>query len=155
MLAMPRVDAVEGYGLRQDTRYFHLGDPGRDRSRQVSLIDEGTIQRHELRFGPIERSLVKAQIILAGDIYLPDLVGSVLSFEEGAELTLSVERKPCFAMDLIAPGLREAMEPRQQGVLAQVTRGGVIVVGQRVLVRVSSDQAVQEDATDVILSAGS
>lgn len=135
MLAMPRVDAVAGMGLRQDRRYFHPADPGRERARQVSLIDEGTVWRHERVFGPIDRHAIKAQIILAGDLLLPDLLGAVLTIDDGAELTLSVPRRPCFAMDLIAPGLKQAMEGGQQGALAQVTRSGTIALGQRVLVR--------------------
>jgi hypothetical protein len=145
MLAMPRVDAVEDMGLRQDERYFRRPDPGRNRLRQVSLIDEGTIWRHEAIFGPIDRALIKAQVILAGDVFLPDMLGAVLSFEDGAELTLAKYREPCFAMDLIAPGLRRAMQDRQQGALARVTRSGVISIGQRVLVR--SISGAQEAAS--------
>lgn len=144
MLAMPRVDAVAGMGLRQDVRYFRPADPGRERPRQVSLIDEGTIRRHEAVFGPIDRAFIKAQIILAGDVFLPDLLGAVLSFEDGPELILSKYREPCFAMDLIAPGLREAMQGRQQGALARVTRGGVISLGQRVLVLSATPAEAQE-----------
>lgn len=136
MLSVPRVDAVEGRGLRQDTRYFRPADPGRERPRQVSLIDEGTIWRHERIFGPINRSLIKSQIILAGDIHLPDMLDAALRFEDGAELTLSIMRKPCFAMDLIYPGLREAMQNGMQGALARVTQSGSIAVGQRVRVTV-------------------
>jgi hypothetical protein len=138
MLAMPRVDAVTDRGIRQDRRYFRRPDPGRVRPRQVSLIDEGTILRHAERFGPIDRSLVKAQIILEGDVYLPDLLGSRLVFEDGPEFVLSLERDPCFAMDLIAFGLRQAMEGGQQGALARVTADGPIWVGQAVNIEVSS-----------------
>jgi hypothetical protein len=132
MHAIQQVDAVEGCGLRQDERYFRRADPGRERPRQVSLIDEGTIWRHERFFGSIDRSLIKAQIILAGDVFLPDLLSAVLSFEGGAELTVSIHRQPCFAMDLIAFGLREAMQAGHQGALARVTKSGVIAVGQEV-----------------------
>lgn len=135
MLAMPRVDAVEDWGIRQDERYFRPPDPGRSRLRQVSLIDEGTIWRHEAVFGPLDRSLIKAQIVLASDAYLPDLVGATLVFEDGAELTVAKHREPCFAMDLIVLGLRRAMQPKQQGALARVARNGAIWVGQRVTVR--------------------
>jgi hypothetical protein len=132
MLAMRQVEAVEGWGLRQDVRYFRPPDPGRERPRQVSLIDEGTIWRHEAVFGTIDRSAIKAQIILTGDVFLPDLLGAVLTFQGGAELTLCLFRKPCFAMDLIATGLREAMKDGNQGALARVTCSGVIAVGQEV-----------------------
>lgn len=134
MLAMPSIEAVQGRGIRQDRRYFRPVYEGRERKRQVSLIDEGTIARHESRFGPIDRSYIKAQVILAGDIYLPDLIGLILRFEEGAELLISKDRDPCFQMDLIYPGLRAAMENGQQGALAMVTGTGSISVGQRVLI---------------------
>jgi MOSC domain-containing protein YiiM len=136
---MPEVEAVEGKGLRQDLRYFRRGDPGYNRQRQVSLIDEGTIWRHEAAFGPLDRSLIKAQIILAGDLRLPDLLGATLVFDGGAELTLSLPRKPCFAMDLIAAGLKDAMTEGNQGALARVTRSGVIRPGQRVVLRTSDE----------------
>jgi hypothetical protein len=135
MIPVERVDAVTERGLRQDDRYFRRPDIGRERKRQVSLIDEGTIRRHEAVFGPIDRSLIKAQIILNGDFSLPDLVGSDLLFEGGAVLTIALMRKPCYAMDLIAPGLKDAMENGMQGALAMVVADGPIEVGTRVEIR--------------------
>lgn len=129
MLSLTEVEAVDGCGLRQDRRYFTAGDPGRERVRQVSLIDEGTIQRHEAKFGPIPWNTIKAQIVLSGDVHLSDLVGATITFESGAELTISRHRDPCFAMDLIATGLREAMQNGEQGALARVTATGIIAVG--------------------------
>ena len=135
MLAVHEVEAVTGWGIRQDARFFRPPDPGRPRVRQVSLIDEGTIGRHEQRFGPIPWRLVKSQMVLKGDIHLPDMIGAVLEFEDGPALTVAIARDPCFAMDLIAPGMKDAMEDGEQGALAQVTRDGLIRVGQSVIVR--------------------
>jgi hypothetical protein len=132
MLAMPSLDLVEHRGIRQDRRFFRPANPAR--KRQVSLIDEGTIQRHEAVFGSINRAFIKSQIILAGDIRLPELLGCVLNFESGAEVSLAVPREPCYAMDLIAQGLREAMQHGEQGALGKVTRSGVVSVGDRVTV---------------------
>jgi hypothetical protein len=132
MLAMPSLDLVEHRGIKQDRRFFRPINPGR--KRQVSLIDEGTIHRHEAVFGPINRSFIKSQIILAGDLRLPDLLGSVLVFQTGAEITLAIGREPCYAMDLIAPGLRAAMEDGEQGALGKITRSGIISLGDRVSV---------------------
>lgn len=132
MLAMPSLELVEHRGIRQDRRFFRPASPAR--KRQVSLIDEGTIQRHEAEFGPINRAFVKSQVILEGDLRLPDLLGSVLVFAGGAEITLAIGREPCYAMDLIAPGLRSAMEDGEQGALGKVTRSGTISVGDRVSV---------------------
>jgi hypothetical protein len=132
MLAMPSLDLVEHRGIRQDRRFFRPANPAR--KRQVSLIDEGTIQRHEAVFGSINRAFIKSQIILAGDIRLPELLGCVLNFESGAEVSLAVPREPCYAMDLIAQGLREAMQHGEQGALGKVTCSGVVSVGDRVTV---------------------
>jgi MOSC domain-containing protein YiiM len=134
MLSIGEVEAVEECGLRQDARYFTAGDPGRERKRQVSLIDESTIRRHEAFFGPIPWNTIKAQIVLEGDVPLAELIGATLTFESGAELTIAIHREPCFAMDLIAPGLREAMKGGHQGALARVTASGVIAVGMPVAV---------------------
>lgn len=134
MLAMPEFDVIEGRGVRQDRRYCRPADPGRVRKRQLSVIDEGTIRRHEERFGPIGLALVKAQIVLSGDLFLPDLVGHTLIFADGAHVEISVARVPCFAMDFIYPGLKDAMEQGSQGAMAMVIRGGHLTRGQQVQV---------------------
>jgi hypothetical protein len=139
MVGWSEVEVVEGWGIRQDRRYFRPADPGGRRPRQVSLIDEGTIARLEAQHGSIERSFIKAQIILGGDLYLPSLVGARLEFEDGPELTISKEREPCFAMDFITPGMKQAMTGGEQGALAQVTRGGVIRIEQRVVVHQAAE----------------
>ena len=132
MIALDAVHAVEGMGLQEDRRYFRRPPDAHERKRQVSLIDEGTLLRLENRFGLIPRAFVKSQIVLAGDLFLPDMIGTVLRFTSGAELTVAVYRKPCFAMDLISPGLREAMEDGRQGALAKVRVSGVIALGDAV-----------------------
>lgn len=126
MLSMPELDLVEGCGARQDPRYFRPPDPGRIRKRQVSVIDEETIRRHEERFGPIPWNLVKSQVVLAGDCALPDLIGRVIQFDDGPAIEVSVARVPCFAMDFIHPGLKDAMESGRQGVLAMVVASGTL-----------------------------
>jgi hypothetical protein len=130
MLSMTSLELVEHRGIRQDTRFFRRADPSR--KRQVSLIDEGTIQRHEALFGPINRAFIKSQVVLDGDIRLPDLLGATLVFESGAEIVLTIDREPCFAMDLIAMGLQQAMMDGEQGALGKVTRSGIMTVGDRV-----------------------
>lgn len=135
MLSMERVEAVTGRGIRQDRRFFRPADMGRDRKRQVSLIDEGTIHRHEARFGPIERRFIKAQIVLEGEVHLPDHVGWVLELEGGPSLEIAIMREPCYAMDFIAPGLKDAMEGGEQGALARVLSDGEIWVGQHAILR--------------------
>jgi hypothetical protein len=138
MIAVQKTEAVTGTGLRGDTRYFTATRRnGQENLRQVSLIDEGTLARHAARFGSVPWEEVKSQIVLAGDLRLPDLLGRRLIFGEGEDaaiLELTIRRNPCFAMDLIAPGLRTAMMSGQQGALARVVRGGPIRIGQKVIV---------------------
>jgi hypothetical protein len=138
MIPLQAVEAVEGMGLREDQRYFRRVIEGTDRKRQVSLIDEATISRLERQFGPIPHACVKAQIVLSGDVFLPELMDATLYFEDGAAIVLAKVRDPCYAMDLIAPGLKDAMEHGQQGGLGRVIASGRIVVGQGVTVSVPS-----------------
>lgn len=136
MLAMPSLELVEHRGIRQDRRFFRPSNPAR--KRQMSLIDEGTIARHEAAFGAINRAWIKSQVILEGDIRLPDFLGAVLTFESGAAIELAIAREPCYAMDLIARGLQEAMKDGEQGALGRVTRSGSIAVGGGVTISPSS-----------------
>lgn len=145
MISVGSVEAVEDMGLREDTRYFRRSPDAHERKRQVSLIDEGTIWRLEQDFGPIPREFIKTQIILEGELFLPGLVGSVLRFDDGPELTVALQRVPCYAMDLIAPGVRAAMEAGQQGALARVTASGRIIVGSSV--RISEAEPALAEAT--------
>jgi len=139
MIAVARTTALTGLGLEGDDRYLSAARRnGSENLRQVSLIDAGTIGRHIERFGSFPVEYVKSQIVLAGAIRLADYLGCQVIFGEGAEATileLTIPRKPCFAMDLIHPGLKAAMENGEQGALARVARGGEISVGMAVTVR--------------------
>ena len=139
MIAVTDVDAIAGIGLvGEPPRHLRLREDGIESKRQVSLIDEGTLKRHYERFGEFPVEFVKAQVVLAGEIQLPNLLGRELVFGEGDEavvLELTIRRNPCEEMELIAPGLREAMKDGEQGALARVVRGGHLVVGQPVTVR--------------------
>jgi MOSC domain-containing protein YiiM len=134
MLPVSAVEAVATMGLREDVRFFRAQGKGEDRKRQVSLIDEGTIWKLEKQFGSIDRATIKAQIILEGEVRLSQLIGKKLTFIDGATLELSTARVPCFAMDLIAPGVRSAMANGNQGALARVIATGIIEVGDGVVV---------------------
>jgi hypothetical protein len=139
MIAVADVEAITGVGLRGAARHMRkLGPTGKESKRQVSLIDEATVARHRARFGDFPMEWVKSQLILAGDIRLPDLLGREVLLGEGDDaviLQLTIMRDPCEAMDLIAPGLRAAMADGEQGALARVVRGGRIAIGQKVTIR--------------------
>ncbi|HVC82738.1 MAG TPA: MOSC domain-containing protein [Chloroflexota bacterium] len=139
MIAVARTMALTGLGLEGDDRYLSATRRnGSENLRQVSLIDEGTLARLIDRFGPFPLEFVKSQIVLAGDIRLSDCLGHRIRFGEGEDaviLELTIHRQPCYAMDLIHPGLKAAMENGEQGALARVLRGGLIEVGMPVTVR--------------------
>jgi hypothetical protein len=138
MIAVARTMALTGLGLEGDARYLSATRRnGSENLRQVSLIDEGTLARLIDRFGPFPLEFVKSQIILAGKVRLSEYLGHRVTFGEGEDaaiLELTIHRQPCFAMDLIRPGLKTAMEGGEQGALARVTRGGLIEVGMPVAV---------------------
>jgi hypothetical protein len=139
MIAVQEVDAVAAVGLQgEPPRHVRHQPDGRESKRQVSLIDEGTLKRHHERFGQFPVEFVKSQVVLAGDVPLPALLGRALVFgtgDDAAILELTIRRDPCEEMELIAPGLREAMKNGEQGALARVVRGGRIAIGQTVTVR--------------------
>ena len=145
MVAVARTMALTGLGLEGDERYLNpTRKNGSENLRQVSLIDAGTLGRHEARFGPFPWEFVKSQIVLAGSLRLPDLLGRRLVFGEGEEaaiLELTIHRQPCYAMDLIHPGLKTAMEHGEQGALARVVRGGELRVGMTVHLEGPTDRA--------------
>jgi hypothetical protein len=138
MIGVPEVEALAGLGLQgEPPRHLRRLADGRESKRQVSLIDEGTLRRHRRQFGEFPLAVVKSQVVLEGDLYLPDLLGRLIVFGEApgaAVLELTIRRDPCEAMDLIASGLRRAMQDGEQGALARVVCGGRIVVGQTVKV---------------------
>lgn len=138
MIAVARTMALTELGLEGDDRYLNATRKnGSENLRQVSLIDEGTLARLIARFGPFRLEFVKSQIVLAGEIRLSDYLGHRIRFGAGegaANLELTIHRQPCYAMDLIRPGLKAAMADGEQGALARVLRGGPIEVGMPVTV---------------------
>ncbi len=139
MIPVEDVLALAQIGLAgSPPRHLRERFEGQESKRQVSLIDEGTLRRLHARFGEFPTEFVKSQVVLAGDVHLPSLLGRVLVFGDGEEvavLELTIRRDPCEEMDLISPGLREAMKNGEQGALARVVRGGRIARGQTVTVR--------------------
>jgi hypothetical protein len=136
MIAIQETEVLPGRGLQRDARYLHpVRHDGSESKRQVSLIDEGTLERHRSRFGTFPWEAVKSQIVLVGEVHLPDFLNHYLVFGDGADavvLQLTILRRPCFEMDLIVLGLRAAMEHGEQGALARAVQGGRLLVGQQV-----------------------
>jgi hypothetical protein len=139
MIAVEYVDAIAGVGLQGVARHMRKPGPtGKENMRQVSMIDVATVARHRARFGDFPMEWVKSQLVLAGDVHLPDYLGREVIVGDGDDsvvLQLTIKRDPCEAMDLISPGLRAAMADGEQGALARVVRGGRITLGQKVTIR--------------------
>ena len=121
------IHVVAGKGIEEDRRYFNRGS-----RRQVTLIEREQIADHAAAFGVVEFAPgeVRSNIETTG-INLIALLGQRVEVG-GAGLEFYAPRTPCPKMDTLCPGLRERMEDRRQGVLAQVVSDGVIRVGDAI-----------------------
>ena len=134
--AMSTVEVIEvlaGKGIVGNGRYFErISRTGRPGKRQVSLIEREQIAEHAAVIGlpHILPGAVRANIETFA-INLISLLGREVRVGE-AILFFYDPRTPCEKMDRICQGLRELMEERKQGVLAQVIRGGAIHVGDAI-----------------------
>ena len=119
--------AVAGQGLVEDARYFNRGS-----RRQVTLIECEQVAEHAGALGVAEfvAGAVRSNVETTG-INLVALLGQRVEVGT-AVLDFYEPRTPCAQMDALCPGLRELMEERRQGVLAQVVRSGVIRVGDAI-----------------------
>jgi hypothetical protein len=135
LMAVTAIEVVEEMGIRGELRYFgRRRFSGRATTRQVSLIEREQIAEHAAALGveAISPGAVRANIETFG-IKLVPLVGKSIQIGS-AMLYVTKPRDPCEKMDRICQGLRELMEDDQQGVLARVTRSGIIRVGDLVTV---------------------
>jgi hypothetical protein len=132
-----KVEAVEGKGIRNDTRYFEKLSRSTDQPsrRQVSLIEREQIAEHAAALGrpALLPGAVRANVETIG-INLMALVGRQVQVGE-AVLFLYEPRQPCEKMDAVCRGLRERMKNNRQGVLAEVVCSGTIRVGDPISIR--------------------
>lgn len=124
---MEVLHAVAGQGLLEDARYFNRGS-----RRQVTLIEREQVAEHAgaLAVPEFAAGAVRSNVETSG-INLVGLLGQRVEVGT-AVLDFYAPRTPCPQMDALCPGLRERMEERRQGVLAQVVRSGVIRVGDAI-----------------------
>jgi MOSC domain-containing protein YiiM len=134
------IELVEAKGILNEPRYFgrmsrKTGGPSR---RQVSLIEREQISEHAAALGleTIAPGAVRSNIETSG-LKLVELIGKEIEIGE-AVLFLYEARDPCSQMDAICQGLRELMMNQRQGVMAEVRRGGMVNVGDRIRVRARS-----------------
>ncbi len=127
LVAVDAFHVVAGQGIAEDTRYFNRGS-----RRQVSLIEREQIAAHADALGVagFTPGGVRSNIETTG-INLIALIGQRVEIGE-AVLDCYAPRTPCQQMDALCQGLRELMEDRRQGVLAQVVRSGIIRVGDTI-----------------------
>ncbi len=114
----------QGKGIAEDKRYFN-----RNSRRQVTLIGREQIQEHAkaLGLGDLAPGVVRSNVETTG-IDLLALLGAEVEIGQ-AVVRFYEPRKPCAKMDAICPGLKDRMEPNRQGVLAIVTKSGVVRTG--------------------------
>ena len=139
LVAVEAVFAEAGLGLRGSRKYGRKPD-GTESKRQVSLIEREVLAQHARALGcVIPPGAARSNVETVGVDLVP-LVGRRLMIGE-AEIEVTLARTPCEAMDLVAPGLQEAMRGGRQGVLARVVRSGLIRVGDAIVALPSDGEA--------------
>ncbi len=130
------IEVVEQKGIRGNGRYFgrNSRSTGLPSKRQVTLIEREQISEHATTLGleTIAPGAVRSNIETLG-VKLVELIGREVRVGE-ATLLFYEARLPCEKMDRLCQGLRGLMENNKQGVLAQVIHGGVIQVGDEIVV---------------------
>jgi MOSC domain-containing protein YiiM len=118
MLSMDRAEIVAGKGITGDVSF------GREK-RQILIVSEKVLQRHQLQPGEIRENLIVADLdvdaLQAGDKVR---IGEVT-------LEISGPCEPCNKLEQIRKGLQRELVG-QRGVLARALTHGEIVVGDAV-----------------------
>lgn len=134
--SVERIEVVAEKGIVGNPRKFGVISrrSGQPSKRQVSLIEREQIAEHAAILGlpSIPPGAVRSNIETNG-IDLVALVEKQIQIGD-AILFFYEARTPCEKMDRICRGLRALMENNRQGVLAQVVRGGLIRVGDALVV---------------------
>ena len=121
MLPSPALTLIENLGIDGDAHAKPRS------SRQVLLMAEENCDAFGLSPGEVRENIVTRGLDLQN---LPE--GTRLEIG-GATLEITKDCEPCSFIDKLRPGLRAQME-RRRGMLARVLRGGVIRVGDGILV---------------------
>lgn len=114
---MSSLNLIEGLGIEGDR---HARPEKRN---QVLVMDVETLDQLELRAGDIRENIATRGLDVA------ELTeGDRLRFGVDAEVLISHPCAPCYKMDVLRPGLQQEIKGRR-GMLAVVTRGGVVLPG--------------------------
>lgn len=131
-----QIEVVAQQGIRGNGRYFgrHSRSTGQPSKRQVTLMEREQISEHATTLGleMIAPGAVRSNIETLG-VKLIELLGREVRVGE-ATLLFYEARLPCEKMERLCQGLRGLMENNKQGVLAQVIHGGIIRVGDEIVV---------------------
>jgi len=113
---------IKGVGIEGDKHAVAVSD------RQVLLAD-----REALDAVGVEPGTIKENLTVEGLSVMDLPVGSRLHLGVSAVLEITKVCEPCFRMDEIRDGLRQALEGRR-GMVSRVVQGGSIQVGDLITV---------------------
>lgn len=115
--AMSSLNLIEGLGIEGDR---HARPEKRN---QVLVMDVETLDEFGLRAGDIRENIATRGLDVAS---LAE--GDRIRIGVDAEVLISHPCAPCYKMDVLRPGLQNEIKGRR-GMLAVVTRGGVVLPG--------------------------
>ena len=122
MKSVQSILALRDHGLDHDA---HARPGGR---RQVLFMDVETLRILEVPVGSLKENITTEMLTLS-DLKPGD---SIIAGEARFEITMECE--PCSHLEEVRPGLRNQVAGRR-GLLARVTRGGELRVGQPLTVQ--------------------
>lgn len=119
MEKVARARAIENFGLEGDRHAMP------DSSRQVLLLEQETCVEYDFPVGAIRENITTRGIAL---MTLP--AGTILEIGD-SRFEITKECEPCAMVNDVRDGLRETLQ-HKRGMLARVTRGGEIRVGDKI-----------------------
>jgi len=139
MVEYSRAEVSLEFGLIGDCR----GTGGHDRIRQIVVQAQQSwgdaLEALEL---PRDWELLpwwarRGNLLIGAPfVFKPEYIGWILEFGSKVALEITGECEPCKRMDERYPGLKEALKPEMRaGVTCRVIKGGIIHVGNRVILR--------------------
>src|SRR3954468_14915932 len=148
LIEVPEFNLVAEKGIAENKRYFGRVNYGKPSKRQVTLIEREVIAQHAATLGAdFDPGQVRSNIETTG-IDLIALIGQQVQIGE-AILLIIEPRTPCHKMDALAPGLRELMENKRQGVIARVIQNGRIRPGD--IIELASTDALDDPGSSKVI----
>ena len=129
MQLVPSAELVEGLGIEGDK---HASAASK---RQVLLADKEALDAVGVLPGTIKENVTVEGVDV---MQLP--VGSRVRLGRSAVLEITAICEPCFRMDEIREGLKQALEGRR-GMVSRVVRGGTISIGDSITIERSEPLA--------------